>query len=46
MDYVVPSEVVSDALNAAVKKQHGDGKIFISPVDAVFTLRTGQKVPD
>ena len=26
--------------------QHGDGKIFISPVDAVYTVRTGQKIEE
>jgi nitrogen regulatory protein PII 1 len=26
--------------------QHGDGKIFISPVDAVYTVRTGQMVQE
>ena len=44
--------VVEDArLNAAIAAieagaktgQHGDGKIFVSPVDAVYTIRTGEK---
>jgi nitrogen regulatory protein PII 1 len=43
--------VEESKLNAAVAAiqsgaktgQHGDGKIFISPVDAVYTVRTGQK---
>ena len=26
--------------------QYGDGKIFISPVDSVYTVRTGQKVQE
>ena len=26
--------------------QHGDGKIFISPVDTAYTIRTGQKVEE
>jgi nitrogen regulatory protein PII 1 len=31
------------AIHAGAKTgQHGDGKIFISPVDAVYTVRTGQ----
>ena len=35
------------AIQAAAKTgQHGDGKIFISPVDAVFTVRTGERVQD
>ncbi len=47
--------VVEEAkLNAAVAAiqtgaktgQHGDGKIFISPVDAVYTVRTGQKTAE
>ncbi|PYS12307.1 MAG: nitrogen fixation protein NifD, partial [Acidobacteria bacterium] len=33
------------AIQAAAKTgQHGDGKIFISPVDAVYTVRTGERV--
>jgi nitrogen regulatory protein PII 1 len=43
--------VEESKLNAAVAAiqtgaktgQHGDGKIFISPVEAVYTVRTGQK---
>ena len=44
--------VVEDAkLNAAIAAieagaktgQHGDGKIFVSPVDAAYTIRTGEK---
>jgi nitrogen regulatory protein PII 1 len=32
------------AIQAGAKTgQHGDGKIFISPVDAMYTVRTGQK---
>jgi nitrogen regulatory protein PII 1 len=32
------------ALEAGAKTgQHGDGKIFISPVEAAYTIRTGQK---
>ena len=26
--------------------QHGDGKVFISPVEAAYTIRTGQKVEE
>ena len=33
------------AIEAAAKTgQHGDGKIFISSVEAAYTIRTGQKV--
>jgi len=36
-----------DAIQAGAKTgQHGDGKIFLSPVDAVYTVRTGQKFQD
>src|SRR5262252_390631 len=44
--------VVEDAkLNAAIVAiqsgartgQHGDGKIFLSPVETMYTVRTGQK---
>ena len=32
-----------DAIQAGAQTgQHGDGKIFLSPVDAVYTVRTGQ----
>ena len=26
--------------------QHGDGKIFISPVDAAYTIRTGERAAE
>ena len=33
------------AIEAGAKTgQHGDGKIFISPVEAAYTIRTGQRV--
>ena len=33
-----------DAIEAGARTgQYGDGKIFISPVDAAYTIRTGQK---
>ena len=37
-----------DAAIAAIETgartgQHGDGKIFVSPVDAAYTIRTGEK---
>ena len=46
---IVVEETKLDAAVAAIQTgaktgQHGDGKIFISPVDAVYTVRTGQKV--
>ena len=46
---IVVEEAKLDAAIAAIQAgaktgQHGDGKIFISPVDAVYTVRTGQKV--
>ena len=32
------------AISAGAKTgQHGDGKIFIGPVDAAYTIRTGEK---
>jgi nitrogen regulatory protein PII 1 len=43
---IVVEEAKLDAVTAiqagAKTGQHGDGKIFISPVDAVYTVRTGQ----
>ena len=43
--------VEDDKLDAAIAAietgartgQHGDGKIFVSPVDAAYTIRTGEK---
>ena len=48
---IVVEEAKLDAAIAAIQAgartgQHGDGKIFISPVDAAYTVRTGQKVQD
>lgn len=48
---IVVEEAKLDAAVAAIQSgaktgQHGDGKIFISPVDSVYTLRKGQKVQD
>src|ERR1043166_4408 len=37
-------EAAITAIQAGAKTgQHGGGKIFITPVDAVYTVRTGQK---
>jgi nitrogen regulatory protein PII 1 len=46
---IVVEEAKLDAAIAAIRTsaktgQHGDGKIFVSPVDAVYTVRTGQMV--
>jgi nitrogen regulatory protein PII 1 len=47
---VVEDAKVTAALGAieagAKTGQHGDGKVFISPVDAAYTIRTGQKVEE
>ena len=48
---IVVEETRLDAAIIAIQTggrtgQHGDGKIFISPVDAVYTVRTGQKAQD
>jgi nitrogen regulatory protein PII 1 len=48
---IVVEEAKLNAAVAAIQSgartgQHGDGKIFISPVDAVFTVRTGQKLQE
>jgi len=38
-------EAAVAAIQAGAKTgQYGDGKIFISPVDTVYTVRTGQKI--
>lgn len=46
---IVVEDAQVDAAVAAIEAgaktgQHGDGKIFISPVEAAYTIRTGQKV--
>jgi nitrogen regulatory protein PII 1 len=46
---IVIEESKLEATVAAIQKgaktgQHGDGKIFISPVDSMYTVRTGQKI--
>jgi nitrogen regulatory protein PII 1 len=47
---VVEEAKLDDAIAAieagARTGQHGDGKIFISRVDAAYTVRTGQKVEE
>jgi nitrogen regulatory protein PII 1 len=48
---IVVEEAKLDAALAAIQTgartgQHGDGKIFISAVDAVYTVRTGQKLQE
>ena len=35
------------AIEAGAKTgQHGDGKVFISPVEAAYTIRTGRRVEE
>jgi len=45
---VVEDAKVEPALTAisagAQTGQHGDGKVFISPVESAYTIRTGQQV--
>lgn len=46
---IVVEEAKLDAAVAAIQAgaktgQNGDGKIFISPVDSMYTVRTGQKL--
>ena len=48
---IVLDEAKVDAAMAAIESgartgQHGDGKVFISPVDAAYTIRTGQRVEE
>ena len=48
---IVVEEAKLDAALAAIQTgartgQHGDGKIFISPVDTVYTVRTGQRLQE
>ena len=48
---IVVDDAQVDAALAAIEAgaktgQHGDGKLFISPVDAAYTIRTGQKVAE
>ena len=40
-------EAALAAIEAGAKTgQHGDGKVFISPVDAAYTIRTGEKAEE
>ncbi len=40
-------DVAIAAIQAGAKTgQHGDGKIFVSPVDTMYTVRTGQRVQE
>jgi nitrogen regulatory protein PII 1 len=47
---VVDDAKVDPALAAiavgAKTGQHGDGKVFVSPVEAAYTIRTGHKVTE
>lgn len=48
---IVVEDAKVEAALAAVESggktgQHGDGKVFISPVDAAYTIRTGQRVEE
>ena len=48
---LVVEDAQVDAALAAIEAgaytgQHGDGKVFISPVDAAYTIRTGQRVQE
>jgi nitrogen regulatory protein PII 1 len=40
-DYVV--KIIMQAARTGVKGAYGDGKIFISPVDEVYTVSSGRK---
>jgi nitrogen regulatory protein PII 1 len=37
-------ETIMKAARSGGKGAHGDGKIFVSPVEEVYTVRTGQKI--
>ncbi|MBI4679641.1 MAG: P-II family nitrogen regulator [Nitrospirae bacterium] len=43
---VVPNDVVSKIVKSIIKVnqtgQHGDGKIFVSPIDGAIRVRTGE----
>ena len=40
-------EAALTAIAAGAKTgQHGDGKVFVSPVDMAYTIRTGQQVTE
>jgi nitrogen regulatory protein PII 2 len=44
---VVPDDVVTKVVQAIIKVnqtgKHGDGKIFVSPIEAAVRVRTGEK---
>ena len=47
IEMIVLEDIVDDVVEAIKSKAHtgriGDGKIFISPVDEVIRIRTGEK---
>jgi len=43
-DYVV--KIIMQAARTGAKGAYGDGKIFISPVDEVYTVSSGRKEAD
>ena len=48
MFMIVVEDAKVDAALAAIESgaktgQHGDGKVFISPVEAAYTIRTGER---
>lgn len=47
---VVPDDVVSKVIKSIIKVnqtgRHGDGKIFVSPVEGAIRVRTGEKDGD
>ncbi len=46
LEVVVPSELLDRAVEAIIKSAHtgkiGDGKIFVTPVEQVIRIRTGE----
>ena len=46
VDDAVAAEVVDVIVQAAQTGQIGDGKVWITPVDSVVRVRTGERGPD
>lgn len=46
VDDAIVAEAIRAAAEAARSGQVGDGKIFVSPVEEVLRIRTGERGPD
>ena len=47
VEIILPDQIADEAVNCLIKAAHtgkiGDGKVFISSIDEVFRIRSGEK---